>query len=429
LKPAERVLTEWEREFGIDGVSGPTFSAYLDEVWQKLRVNATESQRNANNQVLWDGCRSLGYSEGVDYRVIERNAVGCQQRCDFCTYGCIYACKQSTALTCLPSAQARGARFLFDTRVERVVIDGGLAKGVSAIFASGGRTHRVDVAARAVVVACGGIETPALLLRSGVKDDNVGKYLRLDPTVAVGGVFEKTIDPWRGPPQTVAVWKFIDLDGTYHGFWIEAAPAHPGLFALSVPWVNGRQHKEFMKQNYAHSSASIILLRERSSGRVSIGKDGYPRVSYELERSDRETLVKGMEETARILIAAGAVGVWTTHNDPVFAGDGKTRLKPEALDGFGRPKKKGSRLQSDDALQRSPDGFVQNERGPNDRSYGSDRGTSHRQRTLRRGRLCLPYHPSGKPHDFDHGDGPKNGRQGKCVTRRSLVVVSQAPRK
>jgi len=334
LKPPARVLSEWETEFGIDGVSGSTFSSYLDEVWRALNVSTSESQRNGNNQVLWDGCRALGYNEGVDYHVIERNAIGCQERCDYCTYGCIYACKQSTALTFLPSAQQRGARFLFETRVERVIIESGMAKGVTATFESGGRRHRIDIASRAVVAACGGIETPALLLRSGVSDKNVGRFLRLDPTVAVGGIFERPIEPWKGPPQTVAVWKFIDLDGTYHGFWVEAAPAHPGLFALSIPWVNGRQHKDFMKQYYAHSSASIVLLRERSAGTVTIDQDGYARVSYDLGEADRATLVRGMEETARILIAAGAIGVWTTHNDPVFIGDGKTKLKPGDMDAF-----------------------------------------------------------------------------------------------
>jgi choline dehydrogenase-like flavoprotein len=89
-----------------------------------------------------------------------------------------------------------------------------------------------------------------------------------------------------------------------------------------------------MKRYYARSSASIILLRERSSGTVSTDKDGYPAVSYDLEQRDRETLLRGMEETAKILSAAGAVGVWTTHNSQVFAGDGKSPLKTADLDAF-----------------------------------------------------------------------------------------------
>ncbi|HKT22604.1 MAG TPA: GMC family oxidoreductase, partial [Nitrososphaerales archaeon] len=335
LKPPARVLAEWEAEYGVAGVTGPEFASYLEDAWRAIGVNESESQRNGNNSVLWDGCRALGYAEGADYHTISRNAVGCRERCDFCTYGCIYSAKQSTALTYLPRAQKKGARFVFDARVEHVVIEGGKAKGVVARVESGGKGRRLEVKAKAVVVACGGIETPALLLRSGVKDKNVGAYLRLDPTVAVGGIFDRPIDPWKGPPQTVAVWKFIDLDGTYHGFWVEAAPAHPGLFALSIPWVNGRQHKDFMLNYYRRSSASIVLLRERSSGRVTLDRDGFAKVSYDLERADRETIVRGMEETAKILAAAGAQGVWTTHNSQVFAGDGTKRLTDGDLDSFG----------------------------------------------------------------------------------------------
>ena len=340
LKPPSRVLAEWESEFGIGGLNDPTFASYLEEVWKTMGVNPGESQRNGNNAVLWDGCRSLGYKEGSDYHLIERNAIGCEERCDYCTYGCIYAAKQSTALTYLPRAQTRGARFVFDARVERVVIEGGSAKGVIATCVADGRTRRLEVGARAVVAACGGIETPALLLRSGVKDRNVGRYLRLDPTVALGGIFEKPVEPWKGPPQTVAVWKFIDLDGTYHGFWIEAAPAHPGLFALSIPWIDGKQHKDFMMQYYARSSASIVLIREWSSGAVTIDKGGYAAVTYDLESRDRDTLVRGMEETARILAAAGALGVWTTHNAQLFAGDGRAPLKPADIDSFSAAVKK-----------------------------------------------------------------------------------------
>jgi len=89
-----------------------------------------------------------------------------------------------------------------------------------------------------------------------------------------------------------------------------------------------------MRRYYSRSSASIVLLRERSSGVVSIGKDGYAAVTYNLEKQDQETLIRGTEETARIVAAAGATGIWTTHNDRVFAGDGKRPLKPAELDSF-----------------------------------------------------------------------------------------------
>ena len=334
LKPPARVLSEWEKDFGIDGVSGPGFAAYLDEVWRTMEVNSRESQRNGNNGALWDGCRALGYKEGSDYHLIERNAVGCEQRCDYCTYGCIYSAKRSTTMNYLPSAQGRGARLVFDCRVERVVIEGGAARGVVATCQANGITARLEVASRAVVAACGGIETPALLLRSGVRDRNLGRHLRLDPTVAVGGIFEKPIEPWKGPPQTVAVWKFIDLDGTYHGFWVEAAPVHPGLFAFHP--LGERQAAQGLHAAILltlvrfHRPASRAEFRSciRRQGRVC-GGDVQPGEAGPGERSfgawmKRQGSSQPPERT----------GVWTTHNDQVFAGDGKGPLKPAELDSF-----------------------------------------------------------------------------------------------
>jgi choline dehydrogenase-like flavoprotein len=334
LRPPKRVLEEWEKEHGIEGLTDRTFESYVDEVWATIHVNDMESQRNRNNQALWDGCVALGMEKGKDFDVISRNAVGCQERCDFCSYGCIHACKQSTIMNYLPMAHALGARFFFHTRAQSVVVEHGEARGVSAVYDGGGRSVGFEVRARAVVVACGGIETPALLLRSGIRERGIGEHLRLDPTAAVGGVFDGRVEAWKGPPQTVAVWKYIDLDGTFHGFWVECAPAHPGLFAFSVPWVDGVAHKEFVRRYCARSVDAIILLREWGEGSVTTDRHGSPVVKYTLDRRDRENMLRGMAETARILAAAGAVQVWSAHSTPVVYGDGHSRLRQGDVDRF-----------------------------------------------------------------------------------------------
>ena len=425
LKPPPRILREWEADFGLQGVSGPRFASHLDEVWSGIHVNHAESQRNQNNQVLWDGCRALGYKEGTDYDVIERNAVGCRQRCDYCTYGCIYSCKQSTAMTYLPAAHRKGARLVFDARVERVIVERGEANGVVGAQGAPGHERSFEVRSKAVVVACGGIETPALLLRSGIKDKNIGNYLRLDPTVAVGGVFEKTIAPWAGPPQTVSVWKFIDLDGTYHGFWVEAAPAHPGLFALSIPWVDGRQHKEFMRQYYARSSASIVLVRERSWGRVSIDKQGFPSVSYDLGSEDRGDSCPrhgGDGKDSR--------RCWRGPNlddpqRPDISRERKTThfVRPRPVLRVPAPGRNS--LQPHDALQRTSHGLGQDERRPVDGTDCALRTAPHGQEPLRGRRLRLSNHSGRESNDNNHGHGPgnsgirRNGAQGRPLESRT----------
>src|SRR5439155_7234417 len=123
-----------------------------------------------------------------------RNVLGCDQGrvCGSCGLGCQLGAKQSSVKTWLADAQAAGARILVRTRADRVVIRDGAVRGVEARTADG---HRVAVRARAVVAACGALQTPALLRRSGLTNPAIGMGLRLHPATAVFGVFDEEIRP------------------------------------------------------------------------------------------------------------------------------------------------------------------------------------------------------------------------------------------
>src|SRR5206468_3623405 len=135
--------------------------------------------------VLRRGSESLGYRLGVDYDLIPRNAHGCASRCDFCFFGCVYDAKQSSLVTYLPDAHRAGARFLFDTKADHLIIQGGEVRGVEATFHDNGHSIPMHVRARTVVAAGSAIQTPALLLRSGIRSPGAGLGLRLDPTIAL----------------------------------------------------------------------------------------------------------------------------------------------------------------------------------------------------------------------------------------------------
>src|SRR5256885_3461633 len=63
----------------------------------------------------------------------------------------------------------------------------------------------MHVRARTVVAAGSAIQTPALLLRSGIRSPGLGRGLRLDPTTALFGEFPSPIRMWSGPMQTIVV--------------------------------------------------------------------------------------------------------------------------------------------------------------------------------------------------------------------------------
>src|SRR5690606_1135948 len=112
------------------------------------------------DQLLERGAAKLGWSYGA----MPRNVLGCDTgiECGRCGMGCRIGAKQSTTKTWLADAAAHGARILTGVKVDTVTTSSGRATGVEARTTDG---RALEVRARAVVVAAGAIQTPALLLR------------------------------------------------------------------------------------------------------------------------------------------------------------------------------------------------------------------------------------------------------------------------
>jgi choline dehydrogenase-like flavoprotein len=309
LRTPPDVLEEWERAHGIDGATGPEFARSFDVVEARIGVNTADSEPNRNNGALERGCQALGY---VTHR-IPRNASDCRQRCGACGYGCPYGRKQSTLLTFLQDAHERGTRIVVRCTVERVLIEAGRAVGVEgwAPDDATGARRRVVVRARAVVAAAGAVESPALLLRSGLTNPNIGRHLRLHPVSSVAGYYAEPIEPWRGSLQTVYCDQLARLRGGY-GIRFEVAPAHPGLLALAVPWESGQDHKRMMARA-AHAAAFIALTRDSGEGQVTLSRQGEPILRYWPNALDRAHLLRGIQEMTRIAVAGGATLVGSTY--------------------------------------------------------------------------------------------------------------------
>jgi len=381
LRPPMWARQEWEREHGMAGVAGPAFDAILDEVWTRLNVNTAESVVNPSNDALRRGCEALGYRPGQDYDVIPRNARGCAARCDFCFFGCVYNAKQSPLVTHLLDASRAGARFLFDTWAEHVMIEGGEARGVEARYRSGGREIPVHVRSRTVVVAGSAVQTPALLLRSGVRFRGVGLGLRLDPTTALLAEYPGPIRMWKGPMQTIIVKRFQDSDAGHHGPWMEGAPGHPGLAALALPWYGGRAHKDSMLR-IARAAASIVLVRDVAEGRVRTDARGEPVLEYRLSPRDRRNLVRGLQEVARIHRAAGARRIATLHLQECAVGDGASPIPVHEFDAFlARIERLGVRENGLALFSAHPMGSARAGRDPRT-STANPRGECHEVRNL-----------------------------------------------
>ncbi|MGH2754934.1 MAG: GMC family oxidoreductase N-terminal domain-containing protein [Actinomycetota bacterium] len=308
FKTPPHVLKEWAQVSGIDAFVSGEIEASLDAASTRLSVNTDSSAAGRRDELLEEGLKKLGWH--VD--ALPRAVNGCTQdeRCGFCGFGCRPGAKQSSMRTWLEDATEHGARIITGADVRRVRISNGRATGIEALA---GR-HRLVVNARAVVVSAGSIESPALLLRSGLRG-RVGHYLRLHPGTAAWGVFDDDVRMWEGTLQARYSNEIRHWDGGY-GPIFETVPVHPGSGSSVIPWVSAADHARAMR-DYGKTGFCAVLPRDASAGRVKIARDGGPRVHYRLSSDDERRIVEGTIAAGKVMEAAGAKSVRTTHHVPI----------------------------------------------------------------------------------------------------------------
>jgi choline dehydrogenase-like flavoprotein len=306
LKTKPWVREQWAREHGLEGLDGPEFDRHLDAVWERLSVNDRCSDLNGAQQRMKSGADSLGWS----FKTITRNIDESRYSADtagLIGFGDRSGAKLSTARTYLADAREHGAEVIVRCFAERVLTEAGRAAGVEAVYADpdSGHSARVTVRAPRVVVACGALESPALLLRSGIGGAAVGQYLRLHPCTAVGGQYEEDTRAWWGAPQAALVDEFVDVDDGY-GFLIESTQYATGTAAAATPFTSGADHKQAMSE-LRFGATFIGLTRDQGAGQVTIDADGQAVPWYSLsDPRDVRTSHRALEAQVRLHVAAGA---------------------------------------------------------------------------------------------------------------------------
>jgi len=308
----ERIVAEWA-EHGVVGLDDD--EAYrrdhIGAVMERINANTEATTQNGTHRHLMAGLDALGH----EHRPIVRNVSldDNPENCGYCAMGCQQGCKRSAMKTWLQDASDSGARALVGAHAERILVEEGRATGVAATVTHGdGSTTAVTVEVPTVVVACGSIESPALLLRSGIGGPAVGKNLRLHPAFLVMGTYDEPVEGWRGQIQSLVSDAYADLkDGC--GFLIEAVGMFPGLIGANYPWENGADHKRLMQALRWHAPF-ISVARDHGCGEVVLDEHGRALVRWGLDDPiDRSLARRANVELCRIQHAAGAAEIFTLH--------------------------------------------------------------------------------------------------------------------
>ena len=306
LRTPEWVRDHWAGEFGLKDVATPDFDEHVNAVWARLGVNDRCSDLNGPHQRMRDGAEALGWS----FTTLSRNAdptVYSPESAGHIGFGDRSGAKLDVRRTYLRDAVEAGGRVIANCAAERVLVEGGRAAGVQATYTdpqTGARTA-LTVKAPQVVVACGSLESPALLLRSGIGGPAVGRYLHLHPVVAFLGIYPEETNPWWGAPMTAMVDEFANIEDGY-GFLIQNAQWAPSIIAAGIARASGAEHKETIAR-LGNAAWLIGIPRDRGHGSVTIDDNGNAVVNYALtDEVDIRVARASIEKQIRLHHAAGA---------------------------------------------------------------------------------------------------------------------------
>ena len=400
FRTPDDVRSEWAAS-GVAAFASEDYTRSLDDVCDRLGVNQEHNDPSTREQKLQEGCVKLGWHVDAMPRGVRQCAQG--KECGYCGLGCRVGAKQSVVKTWLRDAHEAGTRMIVRTKVQRILVDGGAARGIVGRTVEG---HHVTVRSRAVIAACGAIHTPALLKRSGLQNPNIGKHLKLHPASAVFGVFDEELKPWEGVMQALYSDEHRNLHDGY-GLKYETAANHPHLFLAFSPWRGSREHFSLM-ESLSNSVPIGVLLRDRDGGEVRVGRDGEPVVRYKLSDFDAGHVRTGIDGAAQILEAAGARRIfssqakWVSY-EPGAAG-GRERFMADAdAAGYGPGQlSMGSfHIMGSARMGGSPDNV----------GLRSQRADLGRAGSVRVRWLCVSQRLRRESADLDSGDRP-HGRTG-----------------
>ena len=316
IRTPDHIRKEWA-EHGVEGIDQPEYDEHIDAVWERLQVNVEATSQNRPHRKMIEGMEACGFP----WKPITRNAdrtCDDPRVCGYCYTGCQKGCKQSTLKTFLRDASAAGARFVVGARADRIATADGRATGVEATVTNAdGSTTRLTVQAPTVAVSAGSVESPALLLRSGIGGPAAGKHLRLHPAAIVQGIYDEPIEGWIGQAQSAVSYQFANVEQDW-GFLIESAPTAPALIAANWPFESGAQHKREFGTGLKHAAPFITVARDHGEGEVAIDPQGRAVVRWSLsDEVDRRIFVRGNRELAKLHKAAGANEIFTLHTSRV----------------------------------------------------------------------------------------------------------------
>ena len=291
----------YERAEWLIGVSGDSASSAATRAPRKRDLPMPALRDNGMRAHFAAAAASMGWDTapipfGINSvpRAGRAACIGCAQ----CTgHACPVDAKNGTHNTAIPQAVATGnCDVLQATQVVEIMHDGdGRARGVRAFHDGGSVPLPLELTAlESVVVAAGAIESPRLLLASGLGNSWVGRNHHSHGFAAAYGLDITAQKTSPGPVHTISTLDFVHRrDAPWGGGVLfdfpSELPLHKAEIGHAVVGAVGRAHKDWMRRApWPVGAMSMVQEVPHERSRIRIDPDVRDRFGMPVARMSGE---------------------------------------------------------------------------------------------------------------------------------------------
>ena len=273
----------WLKErYGID------LSEEVEEIFQEIPIQPLPDHLiGTAAKKIMGAARDIG----LDWNPLDKwiRPEKCRPDCGQCSLGCPVPGAKWTAREYVEEARERGAELLLKTPVDRLLVEGGQAVGVTAKSPKG----RLEIRAETTVLSAGGKATPLILQRSGLNDAGQGFFV--DPLWFVGGPSDS-----KGSFHEIPMSAGVNL--AEDGIVMTDFSLAPTMMAAFLAYA-GLKGIAALPRVGQIKKIPIIMIKVRDGLQGGIDPDG--SFSKPIDPDTRKKLEKGAALAEEILIKAG----------------------------------------------------------------------------------------------------------------------------
>jgi choline dehydrogenase-like flavoprotein len=279
---------EWQRTYALDEFTPDALNGYAERIENELMVSRLPGAPPSSSAVLEHGASKLGWQAVEFSRVFRYEPNG-------------RAVKQTMARTMLPRAIEAGAELIADCRVSKLLRRGDRITGARCERQHpDGTTEPLVIDAEHVFVCAGATQTPALLQRSGFRR-NIGRGLKMHPTVKIAARFPHPVDHGEVPMHRVTEFA--------PALTIGGSASRRGHVALALA-DSGAEFADALA-NWENVAVYYAAIRSDGAGRVlAVPGVRAPLLTYSLTEGDMSRLARALVHLGEVLLAADATELY-----------------------------------------------------------------------------------------------------------------------